>query len=190
MLGLDWRKRWPVLNNIPLVTQNSRQPAGKMSLHSAAECLGVDVGSADRATEWGLRPLAGQYPDGWSYRGRFAYAAERKDRYHANGVSFYRPWVFLTTDGTPTDNWKPATQLVREGDASKAVMFYANGVEGADFGTISQISVRQPLKLKGLGFKEFFQWLSNSLSAMSHSNPDDQVPLQNPTTPDSCAVAG
>ena len=104
----------------------------------------------------------------------------RKEQYRANGISFYRPWIFLITDGAPTDAWQAAAAMVREGEASKSFAFFAIGVHKADMKILQQISVRDPVKLQGLKFREFFQWLSNSMKSASRSNPGDRIMLSPP----------
>jgi uncharacterized protein YegL len=105
---------------------------------------------------------------------------QRKDEYRANGISYYRPWVFLITDGGPTDEWQSAAAAVREGENSKAFAFFAIGVQGADMNVLRQISVREPLRLDGLRFGDMFMWLSTSLRSVAQSTLGMEVSLQAP----------
>ena len=112
---------------------------------------------------------------------------QRKQLYRENGIPFFRPWVFLITDGTPTDEWKSAAMEIRSGEENRAFAFFAVGVEGANLDILQQLAIRQPLRLRGLRFRELFQWLSNSMRSVSRSVPGTEVPLNNPVVPNGWA---
>jgi uncharacterized protein YegL len=113
----------------------------------------------------------------------------RKAIYKQNGISYYRPWVFLITDGGPTDSWANAASLISFGEISKSFTFFAAGVEGANMEILGRISPQnwKPLHLKELRFRDLFVWLSSSLGRVSASVPGDTVPLASPVTPDGWA---
>ena len=83
---------------------------------------------------------------------------ERKARYRQYDVAYYRPWIFLVTDGEPQgeppEAVARATQRLRDAENRKQVAFFAVGVENANMQALANIAVRSPLRLKGLDFRE------------------------------------
>ncbi len=104
----------------------------------------------------------------------------RKVDYQNSGIQYYRPWVFLITDGGSNDDWQNAAQRVRQGENDKKFSFFAVGVQNADMGTLSQIAppTRPPLLLNGLDFTSMFLWLSQSMKQVSHSQPGATTMVQ------------
>lgn len=97
----------------------------------------------------------------------------RKTQYREAGLEYYRPWLFVLTDGEPTDGavFAAAADRVRAAEASRGLSVFSVGVgPAANLDQLRTLSTkRDPLRLKGLSFTEFFSWLSASLSTASSS---------------------
>ena len=104
----------------------------------------------------------------------------RKEQYKANKVSYFRPWVFMITDGAPNAGWEPAAQHIRDEESNRGVVFFAIGVEGADMGRLKDIVVRPPWQLRTLNFEGLFTWLSASLTKGSQGRVGEQIAMQAP----------
>jgi uncharacterized protein YegL len=137
------------------------------------------------ARDWDAPTLTakGNTPMGAAIEHGLQMLETQKAIYRSNGIAHYRPWVFLITDGGPTDAWENAARLVHEGEARNKFRFFAVGVAQANFDVLKQISVSEPIALKGLRFRDLFAWLSSSLGAVSKSNLGDEVKLENPAGP-------
>ncbi len=117
---------------------------------------------------------------------------KRKAEYREIGVDYYRPWIFLITDGQPTDMHKgdemfeKVVNAVHEGEKNRKFLFWALGVDRANMTLLNEISPknRVPLKLQEAKWTEMFEWLSRSLAMISDSRIGEQINLENPTGPD------
>ncbi|MEO1074465.1 MAG: hypothetical protein AAFX41_00705 [Bacteroidota bacterium] len=102
------------------------------------------------------------------------------------GIDVLVPWVFLITDGCPTDNISRARTLVSRSAAGhnerrRALNLFAVGTETADFAMLKQLSpVNPPLHLQGCDFKALFDFVSQSLTLASGSQPGQAVQPQLP----------
>ena len=106
----------------------------------------------------------------------------RKQEYQDKGVDYYQPWLVLMTDGKPNgDEEELARAIRRTADMvnNKKLTVFPIGIGSeADMDVLGQFSPkREPLKLKGLKFREFFVWLSQSLSRTSMSMPGEVIKL-------------
>ncbi len=113
---------------------------------------------------------------------------ERKFEYKSRGIDYYRPWIFLITDGEPTDmkpgdaTWNKVVAAINDGEKNKNFLFFTVGVEPADMNILQQLSPsnRAPVKLMSGKFKEMFEWLSKSQGRVSASKVGENVQLDSP----------
>ena len=109
--------------------------------------------------------------------------SERKRQYRANGVPYFRPISILITDGQPQNDSRDALDRVadevRRQEDGRHLAFFAFGVEGADMELLARLSspARPPKMLHEAQIEGIFQWLSNSVSSISHSQPGERLQL-------------
>ena len=107
--------------------------------------------------------------------------SQRRKLYRENGISSYRPWVVLMTDGIPNDDWTaPAQEMRKLGEQGKIQYIGIEIGNSASHSLMCQILPAQPgpVKLKGLRFKQFFRWLTDSMRSVSSSAVSDQDHVQ------------
>jgi uncharacterized protein YegL len=125
---------------------------------------------------------AGLTPMGAAIWDALSRLTARKETYRTNGIAYYRPWIFLITDGEPTDDYQAAAKSVREGEERGSFSFYGVGVGEANMHKLAEIapSNRPPVKLDGLRFRDLFVWLSKSMRTVSHSVIGTTIALDPP----------
>jgi uncharacterized protein YegL len=104
----------------------------------------------------------------------------RKQEYRVAGTDYFQPWLVLMTDGQPTTlEHESAGDRARELEGAGRLVVFPIGIgRGADMNTLSGFSEkREPLRLQGLKFRAFFQWLSQSVVRVSHSLPGERIQI-------------
>ena len=119
----------------------------------------------------------------------------RKQEYRNEGIQYYRPWLFVLTDGLPTDdNLESATKdRIQNAIRNKKLTYMPMGIGAADTKKLQEYypdeaKVKPVLKADSKNFKEAFVWLSNSIGVVSSSDPTTTDQVQLPPTPSMITV--
>ena len=123
----------------------------------------------------------GTTPTGQAVDVALAKIEEEKLGFKQAGVAYTRPWLFLMSDGQPTDDYESAAERCRQAEAANKVAVFpiavGAGAVPEALGKFSNKGAAAVKRLDGLKFKELFLWLSASMKVVSQSKPGGQVQL-------------
>jgi uncharacterized protein YegL len=104
---------------------------------------------------------------------------ERNRFYAEKGTPCFKPWIFMITDGAPTDDIESAKSRIQEEENKGThgkLKFFALGVSDYDKDTLFFLTKRV-MELRDTNFAGIFNWMSESMVAISVSRVGDEAPL-------------
>ena len=108
---------------------------------------------------------------------------EEKQHYRDNAISYTRPWIFLISDGLPTDPgvWETTADRCQAACQDNKVAIFPLAVQDdVDMDVLDRFSDKGAMKLTGLQFKECFLWLSTSLQTASTDQTGEETQIEAP----------
>lgn len=107
---------------------------------------------------------------------------DRQSFYQQVGVPFFKPWIFLITDGksmsSDYDMELAARRIEKEENKGSVgrLKFWAIGVGEYDKTQLFRLTKRV-VELRAYNFTGIFDWLSESMTTISHSHVGENVEL-------------
>ena len=128
----------------------------------------------------------GTTPTGQAVDIALAKIEEEKASFKQAGIAYTRPWLFLMSDGQPTDAWQATAERCRQAEQANKVAVFPIAVGGSShadvMGQFSSKGVAAVKSLDGLKFQELFLWLSASMKVVSQAHPGGQAQLPSADT--------
>lgn len=106
---------------------------------------------------------------------------ERNRFYNDMGTPCFKPWIFMITDGAPTDDISAARQRILDEESKGThgkLKFWAVGVPGYSKDVLTSLTKRC-IALDEANFKGIFDWLSESMVTISVSRVGENPALSN-----------
>ena len=119
----------------------------------------------------------GQTPMGEAIEKGVQMVRDRCRVYDEAGIPHYKPWIFMITDGEPTDDITNAKTLIRQREDTGRLKFFSVGVNGANTTILSSLSKRTIQATEKDQFKDIFNWISKSMSIISASHVEENPQL-------------
>ena len=127
-------------------------------------------------TDWEPPQLhaGGNTPMGDAIEKAIDLTRERKDAYKHENIPYKRPFIWVLTDGRPTDmdvgheKWSRIQDKIASGEENKRFALFIMTVGGdTDTETIRRLHPDRTVELKDGMFEEYFEFLSNSVQEVS-----------------------
>lgn len=105
---------------------------------------------------------------------------ERNRFYDQMGTPVHKPWIFMITDGAPTDDIEDAKKRIQEEESKGShgkLKFWAIGVKpNYDKELLTSLTERC-IEIDTANFEGIFNWLSESMALMSRSRVGENPQL-------------
>lgn len=106
-----------------------------------------------------------------------------KNELNEAGIPYTRPWVFIMSDGAPTDRWMEAADRMRDAIADKHLVLFPFAVSGASPDNLAKFQAPGSFvghRIPTDQFRELFQWLSRSMATTSKAAPGKGAEVDQP----------